>query len=69
MGLTVEEVTVGSWTSDAEGEAKPTAVCIELKLAANVLPPMYFRMHSPEVVDTMIQSLLRHKRQVWPESS
>ena len=65
IGPRVHSFTVGSWcpTQDGTGPAVAVAVSIEANLGDIVL-----RLKSPEAVDDMIQMLLRHKRDVWPNA-
>lgn len=66
VGPNVRGFTVGSWcpTQDGSGPATAVAISIETNLGDIVL-----RLKSPAAVDDMIQMLLRHKRDVWPEAT
>lgn len=59
--------TVGSWcpTVDGSGPATAVAIVIETVSAGHLV----LRIKSPERVDELIQMLLRHKRDVWPDAS
>jgi hypothetical protein len=58
--------TVGSWCPTPDGMGLAAAVAIELTFANH--PPVLWKLNRPGAVDTLIQCLLRHKRDVWPES-
>lgn len=66
-GPNVRSYTVGSWCQTPDGSGPATAVAISIELEGFDCE-MVLRLKTPEAVDTMIQSLLRHKRDVWPES-
>ncbi len=70
QGLTIESYSVGSWcpTPDGSGPAEAVAIAINVRWNADVQAQFVMRLKSPEAVDAMIQSLLRHKRDVWPEA-
>lgn len=65
-GRTVKTFTVGSWcpTPDGTGPAVAVAISIELMTGEHLV----LRIRTPERVDEMIQMLLRHKRDVWPDA-
>lgn len=70
FGVTLTSYTVGSWCPTPDGSGPAVAVALELATELNGQPMSFFlRLHTPESVDTMIQSLLRHKRDVFPEAS
>lgn len=67
MGLSIDSYTIGSWCPSPDGTGKPEAVAISLKL--NEFPcDLVLRLKSPSRVDELIQALLRHKRDVWPDA-
>ena len=71
VGPRVLEYTVGSWTPTGDGSGRPEAVAISLKVALfKGSPPVDFvvRLKTPEAVDRLIQMLLRHKRDAWPDA-
>ena len=65
-GRNVKSFTVGSWcpTPDGTGPAEAVAISIELETGEHIV----MRLKRPERVDEVIQMLLRHKRDVWPEA-
>lgn len=63
-GPTVKSFAVGSWLEP--GETVPTKVAITIETAA--MGDLVLRIKSPERVDEIIQMLLRHKREVWPDA-
>lgn len=65
-GPNIESFTVGSWCPTPDGTGKPTAVAISIKIAG--LGDIVMRIKSPQEVDRIVQMLLRHKRDVWPDS-
>ncbi len=67
IGPKIEEFTVGSWCSSQDGTGKPEAVAISIKVAD--LGDIVMRIKSPMECDRIVQMLLRHKRDVWPEAS
>jgi len=67
MGPNIESFTVGSWCPTPDGTGKPEAVAISIK--ASGLGDIVMRIKSPMELDRIVQMLLRHKRDVWPESS
>jgi len=66
MGRNVEYVTVGSWVPSLDGTGIPQCVALSIHLATG--EDLVCRLKSPRVVDEIIQSLLRHKRDVWPDA-
>lgn len=71
FGPTVTGYTVASWcpTPDATGPATAVAIVMNTRLPVlDVDCDIVLRLKSPQRVDEMIQSLLRHKRDVWPDS-
>lgn len=69
-GLRLIEYTVGSWcpTPDGSGPAEAVGLALTVRLNNDVQTQLVMRLKTPESVDRLIQSLLRHKRDVWPES-
>lgn len=65
-GVTVESITVGSWVPNQDGTGKPVAVA--MAITTNRYGDLVFRMKTPQAVDDIIQMLLRHKRDVWPDA-
>lgn len=65
-GPNLSGYTVGSWCPTPDGSGPPQAVAIALHLENG--PDLVFRLKSPRAVDELIQMLLRHKREVWPEA-
>jgi len=65
-GLKCLGYSVGSWCPTPDGTGPATAVAIEFEIEG--VPPLIVRLKSPNAVDTLIQTLLRHKRDVWPDS-
>ncbi|HEX4149577.1 MAG TPA: hypothetical protein VHY20_11345 [Pirellulales bacterium] len=65
-GPDVESLTVGSWcpTPDGSGEPEAVAISIRIKCGHDVV----WRLRSAPAVDEVIQMLLRHKREVWPDA-
>lgn len=66
VGPQVESFTVGSWCRSSDGSDKAEAVAISIEVRG--LGDIVMRIKSPEEVDRIVQMLLRHKRDVWPES-
>jgi len=72
FGPPIESFSVGSWCPTPDGRGKPTAVCISVKAKLyRELPSMdiVIRIKSPMELDRVVQMLLRHKRDVWPEAN
>jgi hypothetical protein len=67
MGPNIESFTVGSWCPTSDGTGKPTAVAISMEVSG--LGDLVMRIKSPQELDRIVQMLLRHKRDVWPEAS
>ena len=67
MGPDIESFTVGSWCRSRDGSGKPEAVAISVKVTG--LGDIVIRIKSPMELDRIVQMLLRHKRDVWPEAS
>ena len=67
IGPQVESFTVGSWCPSDDGSGKPEAVSISIQVSG--LGDLVMRIKSPMELDRIVQMLLRHKRDVWPESS
>lgn len=69
-GLRINSYTVGDWcpTPDGSGPAEAVALSLDINLKPDLRCDLVLRLKSPEAVDTLIQSLLRHKRSVWPEA-
>jgi hypothetical protein len=65
VGPKVTSFTVGSWCPTLDGTGPATAVAISIETS---LGDLVLRFKSPAMVDDLIQSLLRHKRDVWPDS-
>lgn len=65
-GRNVKGYSVGSWcpTPDGSGPAVAVGIAIHLETGEDLV----FRMETARAVDDMIQLLLRHKRDVWPDS-
>lgn len=69
IGPDVESFTVGSWCPTPDGSGKPVAVAISLRVTIADIPmDLVMRIKSPMEVDRIVQMLLRHKRDVWPDS-
>lgn len=67
VGPEIESFTVGSWCPTPDGSGKPEAVAISIMVKG--LGDVVMRIKSPMEVDRIIQMLLRHKRDVWPEAT
>ena len=61
--------TVGEWcpTPDGTGPAEAVAVALQVRWDGKDVD-IVLRLRTPERVDELIQTLLRHKRGVWPEA-
>lgn len=71
-GLAINHYAVGSWCPTPDGTGPATAVALTLTVVGLVREhrvDLVMRLKNPAAVDTMIQSLLRHKRDVWPDAS
>jgi hypothetical protein len=66
MGPQIESFAVGSWCRSQDGSGTPEAVAISITLVGG--GDIVLRVKSPQEVDRIIQMLLRHKRDVWPEA-
>jgi len=66
-GPDIESFTVGSWCPTPDGTGPATAVAISIRPASHQ-HDIVMRLKSPAAVDRMIQMLLRHKRDVWPDA-
>lgn len=69
-GLTLNSYSVGSWCPSRDGTGPATAVGLSLHVQRSEGPEfdLVLRLKTPNAVDVMIQSLLRHKRDVWPDA-
>ena len=67
--VAIEYYRVASWSPApaADRTATATAVALEIKLRGLNLP-FAVRFHSPAAVDELIDALLRHRADVWPEA-
>lgn len=65
-GPDIESFTIGSWCPTPDGSGPATAVAISFRLKNGI--DFVLRLKSPQMVDTAIQGLLRHKRDVWPDA-
>lgn len=70
LGLQLHSYTVGSWcpTPDGSGTPEAVAVAFDVLLQSGQRTQLVLRLKTPDSVDRLIQCLLRHKREVWPES-
>lgn len=69
MGPNVESYTVGSWCPSLDGSGPATAVCISVRVTLADMPmDLVIRIKSPMELDRVVQMLLRHKRDVWPDA-
>lgn len=71
IGPAVESFSVGSWCPTSDGSGEPTAVAISVRTKWNRELPavdIVIRIKSPEELDRVVQMLLRHKRDVWPNA-
>lgn len=66
FGPNVKSFTVGSWCPTPDGSGPATAVGISIETERH--GDLVLRLKSPHAVDRLIQLLLRHKRDVWPEA-
>lgn len=72
-GPKVEGYTVASWCPTPDASGPPTAVALVIETEAFEIPAgtkydIVLRLKTPQAADTLIQSVLRHKRQVWPDA-
>ena len=68
-GVQFRSYCVGDWCPTPDGSGPPQAVALSLQTTfAGQDLDMVLRLKSPRAVDELIQSLLRHKRSVWPEA-
>lgn len=68
MGLSIDSYHIGSWCPSPDGSGKPEAVALSLEIK-DFPGELILRLKSPQRVDEMIQALLRHKRDVWPNAN
>lgn len=70
IGPNVESFSVGSWCPTPDGTGKPTAVAIVVRTTTAIGTAMdvVVRIKSPMELDRVVQMLLRHKRDVWPDA-
>lgn len=71
MGPNVESMTVGDWCPDQDAKMPPEAVGLTFRVKLYREIPavdLTIRIKTPQAVDELIQTLLRHKRSVWPNS-
>lgn len=69
MGPTVTGYTVASWCNSPDASTPSVAVAIVMSTTLSGVPcDIVLRLKSPQRVDEMIQALLRHKRDVWPDA-
>jgi hypothetical protein len=66
VGINVLGFTVGDWCPTPDGSGKPEAVGISVQ--TEHFGDIVIRLKTPERVDEVIQMLLRHKRDVWPDA-
>lgn len=62
--IPIVNLAVGSW---AEHRATPPSA-VGLSLTTVYGEVFVMRLNTPRAVDQMIQGLLRHKRDVWPDA-
>jgi len=67
IGPKIESFTVGSWCPTQDGNGPATAVAMTLKVSG--LGDLVMRIKSPMELDRIVQMLLRHKRDFWPDSA
>jgi hypothetical protein len=70
-GLRINSYTVGDWSPSSDGPASAVGLSLNVSLGdgdVDMTCDLVMRLKTPDAVDTMIQSLLRHKRSVWPDS-
>jgi subtilisin-like proprotein convertase family protein len=65
-GVNISGFTVGSWVPNQFSMGK--AVAVALAIHTDSHGDLVLRLKTPKAVDDMIQMLLRHKRDVWPEA-
>lgn len=69
-GPYIESFTVGSWCPTLDGSGPATAVAISAHTKLFGAPmDIVLRIKSPMELDRIVQMLLRHKRDVWPDAS
>lgn len=70
-GLRIHGYTVGDWcpTPDGTGPAEAVGLSLDVELRPGLRCDMVMRLKTPQAVDSLIQSLLRHKRSVWPDAT
>jgi len=64
VGPLVDGFHVASWCPTPDSNPEAVAVLFEI----TGLGEICLRLKSPSAVDAMIQALLRHKRDVWPDA-
>lgn len=57
----------GDWRPTPDGSGQSSCVAIAIRLTNG--QDLELRLKTPQAVDTLVQSLLRHKRSTWPEAS
>lgn len=69
-GVAINSYTVGSWcpTPDGSGPAEAVALSLQVQWRRDEEIDLVLRLKTPQAVDQMIQALLRHKRDVWPDA-
>lgn len=66
FGITIDEVTVGSWCPTPDGSGPAEAVALQL-VNDESGASFFMRIKTPAAVDELIASLIRHRDDVWPD--
>lgn len=68
-GVRLTGYTIGSWcpTDDGTGPAEAVSFSLETKLG-NQDCNFVMRLKSPNTVDELVQALLKHRQDVWPNA-
>lgn len=64
--IEIEEIHIGSWTPERDGEGTPEQVHVMLKTSA-FPTPLYLRLKTRETLQMVVDNLLFHADHVWPE--
>lgn len=67
VGPDIKQFIVCSLCPSLDASGEPTAVGLVIQTES--VGDLVLRLKTPRAVDELIQVLLRHKRDVWPEAS
>lgn len=63
----VEDIEIGQWCRDSLAELPPEQVHLTMNVRG-IKAPLVVRFKGPDTLGALIEQLIQHRREVWPDA-